>query len=260
MENNELLSRLMADGQPTASTSSSEPVVSVQSSQKDEDLWLSTARVTAVRYKLLSMILFVLGIVISLYAILPSWDALQSVRGQLATQAQTIDAFAAKKQWYEADATFIKLIQSSESAIAACVNDRLGCANLDPKIKENFALVRSFLLLSDLRDTKMEVNEKTLLRNINEYLLGKSNSSVQNISFGKAELVEGNLYSIPIQLRVEFVNKDKLFSFIDRVDKQVPTSETVRVLYKLDEVSYDIMNYNESQVVDLSLQAFYYQQ
>jgi hypothetical protein len=106
----------------------------------------------------------------------------------------------------------------------------------------------------------MEVNEKTLLKNINEYLLGKSVSSVENISLGKSELVEGNLYSLPITLRVEFADKDKLFAFIDRVDKQIPNTEAVRVLYKLDEVSYDIMNYNDVQTVDLSLQAFYYQQ
>jgi hypothetical protein len=131
---------------------------------------------------------------------------------------------------------------------------------LDTKIKDNFALARSFLLLSDLHDSKMEVNEKTLLKNINEYLLGKSVSSVQNISLGKPELVLGNLYSLPIQLRVEFSDKDKLFAFIDRVDKQIPNTEAVRVLYKLDEVSYDIMHYNEVQTVDLSLNAFYYQQ
>jgi len=152
------------------------------------------------------------------------------------------------------------LVQKSESAITDCVNQRVGCANLDTKIKDNFALARSFLLLSDLHDSKMEINEKTLLKNINEYLLGKSVSSVQNISLGKSELVLGNLYTIPVTLRVEFNDKDSLFAFIDRVDKQIPSTESLRVLYKLDEVSYDIMHYNESQTVDLTLHAFYYQQ
>ena len=61
-------------------------------------------------------------------------------------------------------------------------------------------------------------------------------------------------------MRVEFPDKDTLFAFINRVDKEIPTSESLRVLYKLDEVSYDIMHYNESQTVDLTLHAFYYQQ
>jgi hypothetical protein len=106
----------------------------------------------------------------------------------------------------------------------------------------------------------MEINEQTLLKNINEYLLAGDSSSVQNISFGTPELIQGNLHSVPVQMRVEFPDKDTLFAFINRVDKEIPTSESLRVLYKLDEVSYDIMHYNESQTVDLSLHAFYYQQ
>lgn len=255
MENNEILNRLLADGHSSPSEPSSSVIPEVE-----QDLSLSTARVVAVRYKIFAMVLFVVSLIILLYAILPSWDSLQSVRSQLSTQDQTIQEFANKKKTYEVNSTFIKLIQSSESAIADCVNSRVGCANLDPKIKENFALARSFLLLSDLHDSKMEVNEKTLLKNINEYLLQNSSANVQNISFGASELIEGNLYSIPIQIRAEFTNKDQLFAFINRVDKEIPTSESLRVLYKLDEVSYDILHYNDAQSVDLSLQAFYYKQ
>lgn len=95
MENNDILSRLMADGQPNTSTVTTEPLVS---SVQDQDLGLSTARVISVRYKLLSLILLVLGIVVFLYAVIPSRDALQIVRSELATQNQTIDDFEAKKQ------------------------------------------------------------------------------------------------------------------------------------------------------------------
>lgn len=254
MENNEILSRLMADGQPT--TSEVKPVTSVV----EEDLGLSTARVIAVRYKVSAFILLVLWIVVLLYAILPSLDSLQTVSAQVSAQQQTIDWFAAKKKTFEVNAAFVSLAQSSSTAIAQCVNSRIGCVNLDPKIKDNFALARSFLLLSDLYDSKMEINEQTLLKNINEYLLAGDSSSVQNISFGTPELIQGNLHSVPVQMRVEFPDKDTLFAFINRVDKEIPTSESLRVLYKLDEVSYDIMHYNESQTVDLSLHAFYYQQ
>ena len=53
MENNEILSRLMADGQP--STPEAKPVTAVV----EEDLGLSTARVVAVRYKVSAFILLV---------------------------------------------------------------------------------------------------------------------------------------------------------------------------------------------------------
>lgn len=246
----------MADGQPVEESTSSV----VEDTVQEEDLDVSAARVEGVRYRVSVVIFLIAILLVVLYAVIPSWDRFQAVRDQLATQDKSLKEFDAKKQTYEKNLAFIALIQKSESDIADCVNNRVNCNSLDSGIKENFAFARSFLLLSDLNDPKMEINEKTLLRNINEYLLAKSSASVENISFGKSELVEGNLYSVPITIRAEFPSKDNLFAFIDRVDKQIPVNESVRVLYKLDEVSYDIMHYNESQSVDLSLHAFYYKQ
>ena len=170
-----------------------------------------------------------------------------------------MQTFELTKKEIQTNTTFIGLIESSEASIIACVNNKEGCASIDTGIKQNFALSRSFLLLSDLHDEKMKINEKALLKNINEYLLKGYASNVENISFGDSELIEGNLYSVPVQIRVQFDDKDTLFGFIDRVDKEIPSNKSLRVLYKLDEVSYDIMNYREAQSVDLALHAFYYQ-
>jgi hypothetical protein len=74
MENNEILSRLMADGQQTTSSVvETSPVSTVV----EHDLSLSTARVVAVRYKVFSFVLLLLVVLVFLYGVLPSWDNLQ---------------------------------------------------------------------------------------------------------------------------------------------------------------------------------------
>jgi hypothetical protein len=68
------------------------------------------------------------------------------------------------------------------------------------------------------------------------------------------------LYSIPIRLQASFENKDHLLSFIENVDKNVLESKSYRILYKIDEIGYDIMEYDQEQLVDIKIHAFYYQE
>jgi hypothetical protein len=36
-------------------------------------------------------------------------------------------------------------------------------------------------------------------------------------------------------------------SFIDNVEKKIPVQEELRILYKIDKINYDIVNYDEPQ-------------
>jgi hypothetical protein len=49
-----------------------------------------------------------------------------------------------------------------------------------------------------------------------------------------------------------------LLSFVDNVEKRVLSDENYRVLYKIDKVNYDIVNYVTQQQVDIDLNAYYY--
>jgi hypothetical protein len=170
---------------------------------------------------------------------------------------------------YEKDKRLIDLIFQKESQILACLNYQQDCKSLDEMLKSNFSFVRSFLLLNNLGDDKMEVNERVLLTNINEYLLkvpssapGESskmrNGVLQSINFGTSELVNDNLYSLPVDITATFATKDDLMSFIDNVDRRILENKAYRVLYKIDEVGYDIMHYATEQTVTLHMHAFYY--
>lgn len=119
MENNDILSRLMADGQPT-----DQELTPVVEEELLENLDLSAARIAGVRYKVSALIFFVLIVFVIIYAIFPSWDAWQITRSQIATQKETMQEFEIKKQTIEKNTSFVDLIQSSESDIIACVNNK----------------------------------------------------------------------------------------------------------------------------------------
>jgi hypothetical protein len=71
------------------------------------------------------------------------------------------------------------LIEAKEDNIISCVNYKTNCNNLDQDIRDNFGFARSYLLLNNLYDPKMEINEKIILANINEYLLKETVKSTE---------------------------------------------------------------------------------
>jgi len=62
---------------------------------------------------------------------------------------------------------------------------------------------------------------------------------------------------VPIKVNITFENKDSLLSFIDNVETNVLDDANYRILYKLDEVSYDIVKYTAEQKVDILMNAYY---
>jgi hypothetical protein len=64
---------------------------------------------------------------------------------------------------------------------------------------------------------------------------------------------------VPVKLSVDFADKDAFLSFVDNVEKKILSDAQYRVLYKIIDVSYDITHYQEKQTVDISLNAYYYQ-
>jgi len=62
---------------------------------------------------------------------------------------------------------------------------------------------------------------------------------------------------VPIKVNITFGNKDSLLSFIDNVETNVLDDANYRILYKLDEVSYDIVKYTAEQKVDILMNAYY---
>jgi hypothetical protein len=53
-----------------------------------------------------------------------------------------------------------------EPQVVTCVNTLQGCKELPDLIKNNFSVVRSYLLLSEINNEKMILDEKKILANI----------------------------------------------------------------------------------------------
>jgi len=62
---------------------------------------------------------------------------------------------------------------------------------------------------------------------------------------------------VPIRVNITFADKDSLLSFIDNAETNVLDDANYRILYKLDEVSYDIVKYTAEQKVDILMNAYY---
>jgi len=67
------------------------------------------------------------------------------------------------------------------------------------------------------------------------------------------------LYFVPIELNITFENKEGLLSFIDNVEKKIPTDSNLRMLYKIDEINYDIVNSDQVQDANVFMYLYFYQ-
>jgi hypothetical protein len=237
----------------------------IENETEEEQISISTARVSSIKYRLYVLVFLTLLILGVFDYILPTKDKIISLQNNIKNQEQQIDQFIAKKNQYEKDKDLISLIENKEKQIISCVNQRVWCQELEQQIRENFGFARSYLQVNNLSDPKMEFNEVILLANINEYLLKKiwSNDKqsiwkINSISFWSPKSIENQLYSIPIKIQATFANKDLLLMFIENVDKNVLENKEYRILYKIDEINYNIMEYYQEQNVDINLNAFYY--
>lgn len=240
-----------------------------QDQKEDEQISISTARVSSIKYRLYVLVFLALIIVGVVDYILPSREKTLWLKVIIADKQQQITNFLDKKSQYEKDKDLISLIETNESKIISCVNYKTECTAITQEIRDNFGFARSYLQLNNLHDAKMEINEKILLANINEYLLKKVSQNkddiekiwkINSISLWESKVVMSQLYSIPIRLEASFANKDYLLTFIENVDKNVLEAKSYRILYKIDEINYNIMEYDEEQVVDIKMHAFYYQE
>lgn len=114
----------------------------------------------------------------------------------------------------------------------------------------------------------MGVDEKKILKNLDQYLIRSepsSSSSPRNGEIHSIEIWSGTLinqksqfYKIPISVKVVFPSKDELVSFVDNIEKYIISEPNDRILYHIEEVSYDMMAYSESQETELKLVAYYF--
>lgn len=223
-------------------------------------------RVVSARYRVYSLLLFLLLVVLWYNYLLPTYDTYTATHTQLADTLLKVTSFDATRKQYEANKSIVDIAEKKQSDVLVCLNSQQGCTSLPDLIKNNIALVRSYLQLQTLDHPKMPINEKLLLTNINEYLLKTSISDsskwsnwiLRKLTIWEKEVFNDHISYVPIQLTVTFINKDGLLSFINNVEKYIVPEAWYRVLYKIDKISYNIVDYTQPQDAEIFMYAYSY--
>lgn len=259
-ENNEILNKLIGSWEE-------ENIMEQVPTWKEDDVLITTSRVVWVRYKFYSILLLLLIVVVWYNYALPSYENYQSKQIELSNIELQLASFKNKTAQYEANVWLVDTIKNVETQVVWCVNTLQWCKELPELVKNNFSVVRSYLLLSEMANAKMSLDEKKILANIDWFLLKQdslnTNSTLNNWILNKIVIWEktqfnDNLYFVPIELKITFNDKEWLMSFIDNVEKKIPNDPEVRVLYKIDKINYDIVNYDQPQDFSVFMYMYFY--
>jgi len=256
--NNEIMSRLLADQDTNIpeNTNDAEPTS------------IASARVLSTRYKVYLVIILLIIYAILMYIFLPALDRQQAEQSQLQNIVNQLQSFESKRLQYVADAWFMDKLQEQEEILLNCFNNETGCDALDPVLQERKELARFLLLFNNVQDPIMGLNEKRILASLNDYALmynpnntanRERNGAIHSVRIADPVEYEANVMRVPINLTVQFSNKDGLLSFIDNIENTLPANIDHRLLYVIDQIDYDVVKYNQLQEANIHLSLFYYQ-
>ncbi len=276
MENNELMERLLQDDKQAQATVKGE----TSKSQWGGDIQISRIRIISAKYKVYIVLMLVFIAILAVY--IPKaqkslrWES--SAYDQAKSQLRNVelDIEQAKNDMaYLCDDTVG--IVNNEETLKNCLNEKTNCANLPASWKiwsgdemhYDLSIPLSYLQTSSLWNEKMPVDEKRVLRNLNEYLIKQNISwndrrrvwEILRINIWDPEPVEGwedHFFRVTVDVEIEFSTVNDLTDFLHNVEKKIIENSEDRILYKIQAVSYDIVTNDEPQVTDISMVAYYY--
>jgi len=260
VQNNTIIDKLLTNNQKTKSAKPQ-----IESSQVIDDqshVLITAYRVEGIRYKVYSLIIFLIWIYCVINYLKPAFEKYQDTRENLIKIETKTSIFDARERKYKQDRWFITKIDKQEKEIISYFNNKKAIEKLDPDIQEHINVVRNYLQITPIESNKMRVDEKIILANINEYLL-RSEEKTRNGQINKIEIGDSEIFSstwiiqLPIIINVTFDNKNWLLSFINNIEQKILPDSNFRILYKINEINYDIVNYREEQEVDIYLTAYF---
>jgi hypothetical protein len=228
-----------------------------------------------VKYKVYTVIIGIILILMYVGIFTEQWivsGALQETRAKrqsLGTIDTTISDTISRQEQYKQEQNLFKEITNNKSILITCINKQSSCDQLPNAITTNLDAVRAYLQLGNLQRSKMEVDESKILKNINEFITQKNildtkrdyNGIVSSITIDNPEDLENNIMKVPVELTITFNSKQDLLTFLSNIENYVFAEWddlSSSVLFRIEELKYDIVNYKESQDVQVSLSAYAY--
>ena len=303
MENNEIMNRLLEGGlakksqwkSESSQQSKAQEVVDKSTNQWDK-VAMSKLRVTTAKYKMYIVILCILICVIlfKMPNIKAAHDKVHNDYTTAKNQLTTVEWKIKAAKWEMAE---LQNIVANEDNIRWCLNwDSKVCDELPDTWKScetedcqsftyDLSVPVSFSQLNSLHNEKMDVDEKKILKNLNEYLIkqdmwGTTKTRVGDIleiNIWESEVVtkcwdhlatlwdnsivkncSDSFFMVPVNVTIEFSTIWDLTGFLYNVEKKMIEDKHDRILYKIQSVSYDIIASDESQTTNLDMIAYYY--
>lgn len=222
------------------------------------------ARIRDFKYKILIFISLILMYI--LYPFLSdSFARVEQLNADFEQLSQKHERLLIEKSDIDSDYSVVKYVETNKVDVIRCINENK-CENLNlpgMRLDSRIGIIKSYLSLNKYEWEKMSYDQKAVLRNIVDYLLVDSQYSKPNwqmniIAFWVPTIVsrEMSLYRLPITMNIEFDNNNALFSFIKNIEKKIDTRYSL--LQKITAVNYDIVNYQQKQVVNITIDTYFY--
>ena len=278
MENNEIMQRLLQDDKPSTNPDEKSWVAEKHSNNKDAQI--SRIRVVTAKYKVY-IVLVLIVIAALLFKYIPdasdAYDASLVNYGNVNSRLSNLEINinqANMDMEYLCDKDI--WVVANEKVLKKCLNEDKACDRLPEWWKSwtwedavyNFNIPLSYLQLHSLYNKKMPVDEKRVLKNLNEYLIKKEIDwwdkdkvwNILRIEIWDPKAIQWNerFFEVPVNVEIEFPNVEDLVWFLYNIEKKLIDNWEDRILYKIQSVSYDIVANDEPQITDISMIAYYY--
>lgn len=257
-ENKWILNKLMSDN-PDSFDSLND------ASEAENEKLMTASRIVQVRYRFYAVWVLLVILLIIFWMIMPGLDTFNTKKSQIQSAKGTLESLQAREDQYKQSIGFLETVQQEDSNIISCINEWENCQNLPQEVMDGSWLARTFLLTNGMNKTKMDVDERKIIESVDRYLVKLepflNNSSVNwtlnRISIWDKTFGDG-LYTVPISIDMTFEDKSSLLSFINNVEKYIPSEESLRIFYKINSINYDVINSDQPQDTTIYMNLYYY--
>lgn len=278
MENNEIMKRLLQDDK---SSNPAEKAGWANVKANANDASISKIRVVTAKYKVYIVLILIFAatlLVKYIPNISDAYDADQKAYIQAKNQLTMVERdieIAKQDMKYLCDGK--DWVVTNEEALKKCLNEERDCSSLPESWKKweweestyDYIIPLSYLQLHSLYNKKMPVDEKRVLKNLNEYLIKQDISwedkrkvwDILRIEIWDPEAVnqwDEHFFQVTVDVEIEFDTVDDLIGFLYNIEKKLINDSEDRILYKIQTVSYDIVTNDEPQITDIEMIAYYY--
>jgi len=257
-ENSSILNKLMSDNP--------DPIDSLEDTpSSDNDKFTTASRIVQVRYRFYAVWVILLVLIAIFWFILPSIDTYNAKKSEIQAARSRLDNLEARENQFKQSIWFLETVQEEDKKIVLCIDKWENCDDLSDEVKNNTWLARAYLLTNGMNKTKMDVDERKIIESIDTYLVKLEpflnntsiNGTIERISIWDKRN-DWWLYTVPVQVDITFDDKSYLLSFINNIEKYIPEDDNIRIMYKIDKISYDIINSDEVQNTSIYMNLYYY--